>query len=152
MSFFDLIKTASTVVELSEYHYLAVTLNGNIVNIEYSDLILFVDAELITIVVFNILDNSVKYTDGGAIEIEVINSYDCVGIYFRDEGDGVPKEQAKKIFNRFYRGEKDNKNTKGTGLGLYVSQQIVRAHGGELYLIGEGDMAKLFIMRLLTIN
>ncbi|EPC9792536.1 sensor histidine kinase [Klebsiella variicola] len=82
----------------------------------------------------------------------MVNSDGCIEISFRDEGDDIPKGQAEKIFDRFYRGEKDNKNTKGTGLGLYVSQEIVRAHGGDLYLNGEGDMAKVFIIRLLTIN
>nr|HCI8568242.1 sensor histidine kinase [Klebsiella variicola] len=152
VSFFDIIKAASAVVELSEHHYLVVTRNGHVVDMKHSELILFVDAELITIVVSNILDNSVKYTSKGVIKIDIVDSDGCIEISFRDEGDGIPKKQAEKIFDRFYRGEKDNKNTKGTGLGLYVSQQIVRAHGGDLYLTGEGDMAKVFIIRLLTIN
>lgn len=148
VSLFVIIKKASTVVELSERHNMVVTFNGEIIDLDNSVMELFVDPELIAIAISNILDNSVKYTDSGEIKIDVYNSVNYVEIFFSDEGDGIPIEHADKIFELFYRNKSNNRNIKGTGLGLYVSQQIVRAHGGDLYLSGDEDVANKFIIRL----
>ncbi|MEC6197716.1 sensor histidine kinase [Klebsiella variicola] len=148
VSLFVIIKKASTVVELSERHNMVVTFNGEVIDLDNSVMELFVDPELIAIAISNILDNSVKYTDSGKIKIDVYNSVNYVEISFSDEGDGIPIEHADKIFELFYRNKSNDRNIKGTGLGLYVSQQIVRAHGGDLYLSGDEDVANKFIIRL----
>ncbi|WP_433654855.1 sensor histidine kinase [Klebsiella variicola] len=148
VSLFDIIKRASTVVELSDHHHMVVTCNGCIVDIDNSVMVLFVDAELIAIAMSNILDNSVKYTTGGEINIDIIDAVDYVEICFSDEGEGIQNNQRDKVFEIFYRSKNNHQKIKGTGLGLYVSQQIIRAHGGDLYLSGDAEVAKKFIIRL----
>ena len=102
------------------------------------------DKERIEQVIINVLSNSVKYTpDGGKINVKaytVDNS--TVEITVADNGIGIPKEDAKRIFERFYRVEKSRTSeTGGTGLGLAIAKEIVTAHGGTIGIeseLGEG--------------
>lgn len=142
----NIIKTAAIVVELSENHYLKVTFNGQEVNLDESMPELYMDEGLISIVIANILDNSVKYTRGGVIEIAIALRNDCLELCFSDQGPGIPVEQAERVFERYYRSEAQKKNPNGTGLGLYVARQIVRAHGGELRPVIDGSIVRTFAM------
>lgn len=93
-----------------------------------------VDAEKIMIVVQNFLDNAIKYTDQGEVTLSVnIIEDKKVRISVQDEGIGIPEEQQKRLFNKFFRAENVvRKDVEGSGLGLFISKNIVEAHDGEI--------------------
>ena len=88
----------------------------------------------LTSVVVNLLENAVKYGSENPEIITLLHNDDNrIRIEFLDNGIGIPVNEKSKIFNRFYRvGNEDTRKTKGTGLGLYIVDQIVRAHQGTI--------------------
>lgn len=88
----------------------------------------------------NLIDNSIKYSISDLqINIFFKRSIKKVEIEFCDNGIGIPYDQTKKIFQRFYRiYDSDIPNVKGTGLGLYVVREILKYHGGKISAISEG--------------
>lgn len=93
-----------------------------------------VDAEKIMIVIQNFLDNAIKYTDEGEVTLSINMIEDKkVRISVQDEGIGIPEEQQKRLFNKFFRAENVvRKDVEGSGLGLFISKNIVEAHNGEI--------------------
>jgi signal transduction histidine kinase len=106
------------------------------------------DAEAMTTVVVNLLDNAVKYSpDSGRVWVQANVVDGEVEIHVRDEGVGIAEEDQAHIFERFFRG-RDAGPVPGTGLGLALVQRIVAAHGGTVAVksrVGEGST---FIVRL----
>ena len=99
------------------------------------DVILYVDADRIRQVFINILDNAIKYTlPGGEIKIYVERNKKCVTIYFMDNGVGIEEKDLIHVKEKFY---KANTTVKGTGIGLAVSDEIVKKHGGEINIKSE---------------
>lgn len=97
-------------------------------------------------VITNLLDNAVKYTPGGLIELVLSSpSASNVVISVRDHGAGVPKEHRPRLFERFYQAHADRA---GMGLGLYVSRQIVERHGGTIYAEFPADGGARFVVSL----
>ena len=93
-----------------------------------------IDEEAIGIVVSNLLENAVKYGgDPPLVEVNLeLQGSDAV-LEVGDNGKGIPREEVPFIFQRFYRsGEELTRTTHGTGLGLYLVQQIVEAHRGRV--------------------
>jgi PAS domain S-box-containing protein len=82
----------------------------------------------------NLLSNAIKYSpDGG--EIRVTGSYDAQGVTISvsDQGVGIPAEELPHIFERFYRVDNTlSRRTQGTGLGLYLANAFIKAHGGRI--------------------
>jgi signal transduction histidine kinase len=93
------------------------------------------DPEKIRVAFQNILENAVKYTPvGGHITMELRNRGNEVLTTISDDGIGMPKEEQKGVFNRFYRAPSAVKmQTEGSGLGLYLVKAIVEAHGGKVW-------------------
>jgi signal transduction histidine kinase len=100
------------------------------------------DPEKIRVVFQNILENAVKYTgSGGHVTLELRNRGGEVLTTVNDDGIGMPKEEQKAIFTRFYRAPSAVKmQTEGSGLGLYLVKAIVEAHGGKVWF--ESDKGK----------
>jgi len=86
------------------------------------------DKERINQVISNLLSNALKFTDEGFIKIEVENSNDNVIISVEDTGSGIHPEIFPRLFCKFA-----TKSDKGTGLGLYISKNIIDAHGGRIW-------------------
>lgn len=84
-------------------------------------------------VLVNLLDNAVKYSpDGGLIEVDLsVVDEKQLRISITDHGIGIPEDRRKHIFERFYQAHGDG-YFGGMGLGLYISQQIMDLHGGQL--------------------
>lgn len=83
----------------------------------------------------NVLDNAVKYSlpDNIAIAVELLEDERHADVLVRDQGRGIPPSELKQIFKRFYRvSELAGRKVKGTGLGLFIVQAIVRKHGGTV--------------------
>jgi signal transduction histidine kinase len=101
-------------------------------------------------VVLNFIDNAVKYTDQGTVDVYVKQEGDNVVFSVTDTGKGISEEDIRKLFNKFTRvGGSDKYHTEGTGLGLYVAKQIVAEHHGDLDVQSPGTgKGSTFIMRL----
>ena len=82
-----------------------------------------------------LLDNAVKYSpEGGRIWVEIEEGEDVHVISVSDEGRGIPPQDLDRIFQKFYRVEKDDPQTiPGYGLGMYMARKLVEAHGGEIW-------------------
>ncbi len=113
------------------------------------------DIEKIRQVVTNLLSNAYKFTpDGGSITLSAINAVngnDCITIFVKDSGIGIPKKHQGLIFGRFQQvpGAKDKiQGPKGTGLGLVIVKGIVEAHGGKIWFESEDGQGTTFYFTL----
>jgi PAS domain S-box-containing protein len=99
-------------------------------------------------VVTNLLINALKYAPACAVEVGVTRETPAqVRLWVRDQGPGIPPEAQTKIFHRFER-VGSPKEVGGLGLGLYISKQIVEAHGGSIELDSAPGRGTLFLVRL----
>jgi len=98
----------------------------------------------------NLLDNAVKYTDGiPAITIRTSNSDGHILIEIQDNGIGIPKAFQQKIFSKFYRIQQGNvHNSKGFGLGLHYVKNVLKLHGGKVYVSSEPGKGSTFTLKL----
>jgi signal transduction histidine kinase len=119
------------------------TLKGNIekknfnVETKFPKKTLFVNGNktLLIRAVTNIIENSLKYSEGKNIEISVSTQKDMVQISIKDDGRGIPEEEARAIFERFYRLDKGRSRKEGgSGLGLAITKEIIERHGGSVYV------------------
>ena len=103
---------------------------------------------LIAAAVANFMGNSIIHTkpDGNVI-VRIYDEDDKTVFSVTDNGGGIPPEDAKKLFNRFSQGTSKKRST-GTGLGLYLSRQIIEAHEGEIGLETELDKGSTFYFEL----
>lgn len=100
------------------------------------------DAEELSAVLSNLLDNAVKYSvESVRVTVSLAApTPDTIWVRVQDHGVGIPRKQLKRIFNRFYRVQtRGLRQVKGTGLGLYIVREIARAHGGRVFAHSEGE-------------
>jgi two-component system, OmpR family, sensor histidine kinase SenX3 len=114
------------------------------------------DSEELRAAVSNVLDNAVKYS-GDQVDISVrLDTPDekRVTLSVRDQGVGIPAEELKRIFKRFYRvSNRSQSHVKGTGLGLFIVRAIARKHGGRVFAESEGEgRGTRIVMELPRVN
>jgi two-component system phosphate regulon sensor histidine kinase PhoR len=104
------------------------------------------DYSAIRSVIINLLENAVKYSDSvPEINIGLTSNNERCNIEISDKGIGIDQSERKKIFEKFYRvGNEDQRKTKGTGLGLYIVDQIVRAHNGFITVSSNQPKGTIF--------
>jgi signal transduction histidine kinase len=104
------------------------------------------DYSAIRSVIINLLENAVKYSDRvPEINIGLTSNNERCVIEISDKGIGIDQSERKKIFEKFYRiGNEDQRKTKGTGLGLYIVDQIVRAHNGSITVSSNQPQGTIF--------
>jgi signal transduction histidine kinase len=106
------------------------------------------DAARLDQVITNLIANALNYSpDGGTIRVSVHRSSDLVTVAVSDEGVGIPPDERALVFQPFMRGRRAAEITPGAGLGLYVSNEIVRRHGGSLSFESE-PTGSVFTMSL----
>jgi len=82
----------------------------------------------------NVLENSIKYSQGNEIEVNVRKENDKKVVEFKDNGKGVPVKDLEKMFDRFYRVDKSrSRKTGGSGIGLSITKKVVEVHNGRIY-------------------
>ncbi|PIV17751.1 MAG: hypothetical protein COS41_06750 [Elusimicrobia bacterium CG03_land_8_20_14_0_80_50_18] len=105
------------------------------------------DGELIQRVIVNLLANAVKFTpQGGEVTLEVSRRESSVRVEVRDTGQGMPKEACEKIFEKFHR--IPGALAGGTGIGLTISREIVKAHSGRIWAESELGKGSNFIFEI----
>jgi signal transduction histidine kinase len=108
------------------------------------------DREALALALRNLLDNAMKYSpDSSSVRLAVTANNGTVAVSVEDHGPGVSAPERRAIFRKFTRGAAArNLNVKGTGIGLTMANQIVKAHGGRLELESEPGRGSTFTMVL----
>jgi signal transduction histidine kinase len=96
------------------------------------------DKEKLRQVVNNIIDNAIKYTKEGKIEISLAKEGENIKFVSEDTGKGVEKDKIDNLFAKYTRGKESIKQSTGLGLGLYVAKIIVEHHEGKIWAESEG--------------
>jgi len=101
-------------------------------------------------VIQNLIENAVKYSPEPAqVRVLLALHSDTLHIEVADAGIGIPDKEKTRIFDKFYRiGNEDTRRTKGTGLGLYIVEQIVKAHGGIISVRDNRPAGSVFDIQL----
>ena len=140
----SLVKEAVSMVKFSNRHELQY-------NIELDASFVKGDQSKLRQVLLNLVSNAVKYSPrGGKIEISVVtHGYDEILLSVKDSGIGIPENQLGKLFQKFSRVESaEVSNIKGSGLGLWISREIIRAHGGKIWVESEVGVGSRFMFTL----
>ena len=108
------------------------------------------DEEKVRQVLVNLVDNAIKYSpDGGEIEVALGRDGGVVRFEVRDRGLGIPASQRDRVFDKFIRLDPNlHRGIGGTGLGLYISRELVRRMGGRIWVDGREGGGSVFYLEL----
>ena len=104
------------------------------------------DPDALLLAVVNLLDNAHKY-GAPPFDVSVEPAGDHVLVRVRDHGEGIPKDELKRVFERFYRGRR-SREARGSGIGLAVVQHVARSHGGRVWAENAPDGGARFVLSL----
>ncbi len=108
-----------------------------------------VDRELLELALRQLIDNALKYSPQGS-PVDVFTGVENgrVTIRIHDEGPGVPERERDRVFDRFYRQDGVKARIPGTGMGLYIAREIVRAHAGDVWIEPNGANVALPLLNM----
>ncbi len=107
------------------------------------------DRFILRISLNNLVENALKYSDNAPVHLKMFTKNDKAYIEVKDQGPGIPESQRKKIFRRFYRIEDEEvRDTKGTGLGLFIVKQSIEKHGGKVRVFNNDPKGSVFQIEL----
>lgn len=108
------------------------------------------DVEKMRLVIQNLLENAIKYTpDRGKIIIQLEDRGKELKFKIEDTGVGIPKDQQKRVFGKFFRGANVIRmETEGSGLGTFIAKNIIDAHGGKIWFESEEGKGTVFCFTL----
>ncbi len=110
---------------------------------------LFGDRQRLKQVMTNLIMNAIKYTEAGTIEVGVTDEQSSAKIFVRDTGIGISEADKNRIFERFYRVDKDrSREMGGTGLGLAIVKHIIEAHSSKVEISSQVGKGSEFSFRL----
>ncbi len=111
------------------------------------------DRLLLQLAVNNLIENAIKYSEKQKPVTILLQKNDAeTQLLVKDLGKGIASHEKKKIFEKFYRaGDENTRNTKGTGLGLYLTKKIVKDHNGNITLQDNTPSGCIFAVSLHTI-
>ena len=93
------------------------------------------DADLVMLALRQLIENALKYSpERTPVEIAVGEEPGRIVVRVLDQGPGIPMNERERIFDKYYRMQRAKQNTSGSGLGLYIAREIMRAHGGDLWV------------------
>lgn len=110
------------------------------------------DSLLLQLAVNNLIENAIKYSEKQKpVTVVLQKSGAAVQLQIKDQGKGIARKEKKKIFDKFYRaGDENTRNTKGTGLGLYLTQKIITDHNGNITVQDNMPSGCIFVISLHT--
>lgn len=110
----------------------------------------FADRERIHQVLFNLLDNAVRFTpSGGRVTVSADGHNGSVDVHVADTGPGIPPEHLPRLFERFYRADlARSQKDGGTGIGLAIARSVVEAHGGRIWADSRPGEGSVFTFEL----
>lgn len=108
------------------------------------------EEQMLALVINNLLDNARKYTPPTrSLEMELLVRNKQAILHVKDQGDGIPDEEKKQIFSRFYRlGSESTRKTKGTGLGLFLCKKIIKDLKGTICVKDNTPTGAIFTITL----
>ena len=108
------------------------------------------DKSGLTSVVQNLIENAIKYSpEGTLVEFTADKVNGRVRLCVTDEGQGIPDAEKKAVFEKFYRlGNEETRQASGTGLGLYIVEQVVKAHGGSIQVTDNQPKGTVFTLEI----
>ena len=117
-------------------------------------LIVNADLDRIQQVLYNLLDNAIKFSHNDSIiKIETTEKNSKVLVSVKDNGIGIPKESQKLIWDRFYKTDLSRgKDKKGTGLGLSIVKEIIRSHGENINVVSTEGVGSEFLFTLAKVD
>jgi PAS domain S-box-containing protein len=108
------------------------------------------DPERIGLVIQNFIENAIRYTPaGGKVTVLLKSDKKEIEVGVRDTGVGIPQSQQSRVFTKFFRGHNVVRmETEGTGLGLFISKNIIEAHNGRIWFESEENKGTTFYFAL----
>ncbi len=113
---------------------------------------IYIDKDKIYDIIFNLIENAIKFTYDGQVEVSLSEDGDIVSVAISDTGVGISGEDQKKLFSKFFQSarfdEKMPQEQQGAGLGLYISKNVVKLHGGDIKVVSELHHGSTFTVTL----
>jgi len=106
------------------------------------------DPDWLTQVFVNLLDNGIRHTRDGRVEVTAQRIGDDIEVAVTDTGEGIPPEDLSRIFERFYQADRSRRRKGGAGLGLSIAREVVRLHGGNITAESVVGLGSRFTVRL----
>jgi signal transduction histidine kinase len=107
------------------------------------------DSDKLRQVLVNLVENAIKYSGAGRIQVRLGSHYGNVRFSVRDEGPGIPLNQQERIFEKFYRLDRQmTKVVGGTGLGLYISRELIEGMDGDIWVESAPGQGSTFSFEL----
>jgi len=109
------------------------------------------DGDKLRQILANLVDNAVKFSpDGGTVTVAARRADEVVEVRVEDEGIGIPEEEQRRIFTKFYRGDSmtHDSSATGTGLGLFIAHGLVAAMGGRMWVDSREGAGSSFAFEL----
>jgi signal transduction histidine kinase len=119
-------------------------------DLEPSNVKIWVDTTRMIQVFDNLFSNAAKYAAGSPVTISLRWQSALAHIFISDNGPGIPSDHLENVFKRFYRLSEYQDTAKGSGLGLFICKQIIHAHQGEIYaesVLGKGTTFHILLPR-----
>ncbi len=111
--------------------------------------LVFADSELILQALKQLLDNALKYSPSRSeVMVSAAEAGGMVTISVRDHGQGLTELEQGRVFDKFYRGQRDRSAVQGTGMGLAIAKEILEAHGGSTGVSSQFGQGSEFFLRL----
>ena len=109
----------------------------------------YVDREMWEKIVLNLISNAFKFTFTGGIRVELRSSVDRIELRVRDTGVGIAADELSRVFDRFHRVPNVQSRThEGTGIGLALVKELVKYHGGDIYVESTVGVGTTFTVRM----
>jgi PAS domain S-box-containing protein len=108
------------------------------------------DRDRVRQVLANLVENAIKYSPhGGRVEVGAVPAGNMVRFHVRDEGLGIPADEQKRVFDKFYRLDPAmTEGVGGIGLGLYICNELVQRMGGRIWVESEGEIGSTFLFEI----